>query len=399
MTDRLPILSAQLGFALMAERTGRRIAVPMLFRMPLSLPSAVDLDLVLQSITLRNPALCCRIRFDRGGAYQERHSAEFDFAELQAENEVAAKRRAVEAIDEFEASLDGAPMSARLIRSLDGDYLLLVFDHALIDEQSLLQIRRQLGAPSFPDDRQWERFEAAVHDRAAFEAAAAAGPGIAFWADRLKSISGEVPTGTHETPKVVPVIDLPGVTIPSAFRGSCFPYVLLSIHRALRDVSEFGPTLIGYPWGGRNATFSDVVGCFMNTVISLDMTGSRSLPGAMADFLDGWYAEIDHADVPFASVAALGSAFSGSVDGLLTYTHALESSVNIAGTQVVEISPGFAHSQPISTFIATAMVCDDELRLELIMDEETAGYGAQELGSRWRHRLSEALSGLPAWQS
>lgn len=399
MTGRIPVLSAQLGFALMAERTGKRIAVPMLFRMPSSLLAAEDLDRVLRSIMLRNPALCCRIRFDGGGAYQERHTAVHDIAELEAENEVAAKERAVKAIDEFEASLDGAAMSARLIRSPDGDYLLLVFDHALVDEQSLLLIRRQLEAPLPPDGWQWERFEAAVRDRAAFEEATAAGSGIAFWAHRLDAVSGEIPKGTHETPRVVPVVDLPGVTVPSAFRGSCFPYVLFSLHRALHDVAEPGTTVIGYPWGGRNAMFSDVVGCFMNTVISVGTTGSRSLPGAMAEFLDRWHAEIDHADVPFASVAALGSSFSGSVDGLLAYTHVRESGVNIAGIQAAEISPGYAHSQPISTFIATAAVCEDELRLRLIMDEKTTGYGPQELGGRWRHRLSETFSSLPAWQS
>ncbi|MFB7465171.1 hypothetical protein ACFCZ1_17055 [Streptomyces sp. NPDC056224] len=398
MADRLPLLSTQLGFALMAERTGQRMSIHKLFRMPPSVLSAADLNLVLHSIMLRNPTLSYRIGFSRAEVYQERYSATYDFAEVQAEDEEAAVRLSMTVVDEFEASLDGAAMEARLIRSHDADYLLLVFDHALVDGQSQLIMIRQLAAPEPPDGGQWERFEAAVLDRAESESATAGGPGIAFWADRLKNFHGELPRGAAKMPSEI-IVGLPSVASPSAIRGSRFPYVLFSLHRALRDVTGAEATIVAYPWGRRNEAFSDVAGCFLNTVISLDLTGPRSPLEAMDDFLDDWFLEIDHADVPFVSLAGLGSAFSGSVAaGMFAYEVATESSVNIAGIEAVEVSPRFGHNQPMSAFTAAATVREHEIGLELTVDEG-AGYGVQDLGTRWRHRLSEVFSCFPARQS
>ncbi|MEJ8670459.1 hypothetical protein WKI71_24680 [Streptomyces sp. MS1.AVA.1] len=150
MADRLPLLSTQLGFALMAERTGQRVAINKLFRMPPAVLSAADLNRVLHSIMLRNPTLSCRIGFSRGETYQERYSATYDFAEVQAEDEEAVVRLSMTVVDEFEASLDGAAMAARLVRSHDADYLLLVFDHALVDGQSQLMMIQQLAARGLP---------------------------------------------------------------------------------------------------------------------------------------------------------------------------------------------------------------------------------------------------------
>ncbi|MDF3140221.1 MULTISPECIES: hypothetical protein [unclassified Streptomyces] len=399
MADRLPLLSTQLGFALTTERTGQRISIHRLFRMPPSVLSAVDLNRVLHSIMLRNPTLSYRMGFSRGEAYQERYSATYDFAEVQAEDEEAVIRLSVTVVDEFEASLDGAAMAAHLVRSHDADYLLLVFDHALVDGTSQDIMIQQLAAPGPADDGQWERFEAAVRDRAESESAAAGGRGVAFWADRLKNFHGELPERAAKVPsEVVPIIDLPAVASPSTIRGSYFPYALFSLHRALRDVTGAEATAVAYPWGRRNEAFSDVTGCFLNTAISLDLTGPRSLLEAMDDFLDDWYLEIDHADVPFVSLAGLGSAFSGSVAGMFVYTIATEGSVNIAGIEAVEVSLRCGHNLPMSAFTAGAAVREHEIGLDLMVDEGT-GYGAQDLGTRWHHRLTEAFSCFPARQS
>ncbi|KMS76212.1 hypothetical protein ACM01_05735 [Streptomyces viridochromogenes] len=394
MTDRLPLLSAQLTFGLDAQRAGRRGTVTMMFRASPGHLSTADVRQVLQSVVLRNPALSYRIRFSRGAAYQEWYPEECDFAELHTAGADAVPGCVTEVIEEFETSLDGAPMAARLIRSPESDNLLLVLDHALVDEQSMLLIKRQLAAPSAPDDSQLARYQAAIHDRKAFEDAAANGPGIKFWADRLEA-AGEFPRATGRTTRVIPIDTLPSVAIPRSFRGSLFPYVLFSIHRALRDVAEPGPSVIGYPWGGRNGAYADVVGCFMNTVISLDPPGARQTPDAAGDFVRGWYREIDHADVPFPAVTALGSTFSGSVTALLSYTHAGERTVRIAGVPVVEVTSTHSRPPEVCSFMAAAQVRDEELHLRLLLDEEIAGYGAQEFGSRWRHWLTTAISSFP----
>ncbi|MGQ4464644.1 hypothetical protein ACN6LC_003744 [Streptomyces violaceoruber] len=391
MADRIPLLSTQLGFALMAERTGQRISIHKLFRLPPSVLSAVDLNQVLHSIMFRNPTLSYRMGFSRGEAYQERYSARHDFAEMQAEDEEAVMRLSMTVVDEFEACLDGAAMEARLVRTHDADYLLLVFDHALVDGQSMDIMIQQLAAPGSPDDGQWERFEAAVLDRAESESAAAGGSGMAFWADRMNNFHGELPKGAAKAPSEV-IVRLPSVARPSAIRGAQFPYVLFSLHRALRDVTGAEATIVAYPWGRRNEPFSDVTGCFLNTVISLDLTGPRSPLEAIDDFLDDWFLEIDHADVPFVSLAGLGSVHSDSVAaGMLVYEVATEGSVSVAGIEAVEVSPRFGHNQPMSAFTAAATVLEHEIGLELTVDEGT-GYGLQDLGTCWRHRLSEVLS-------
>lgn len=398
MTVRLPLLSAQLAFGLEAERSGRRSTVTLMFRTPPSRLATADVRLVVQSVVHRNPALSFRIQFSRGAAYQERYPTECDYAELEVADEDAVSGCVMEVIEKFEISLDSAPMAARLIRSPESDHLLLVFDHALVDEQSLLLIKRQLEGPSAPDDRQTERYRAAIIDRKASEEAAATGPGTKFWKDRLEAV-GEFPRAKAKTPRIVPLDMLPSVAVPRGFRGSLFPYVLFAIHRALRDVSEPEPTVIGYPWGGRNSAYSDVVGCFMNTLISLDTTGPQQASAAAADFLRRWYAELDHADVPFTTVVSLGSKFSGSVTTLLSYRHVGERTVKVAGVPAVEFTPSQGRGPRGPAFLTGVTVHDDELRLRLLLDEEIAGYGSEEFGTRWRHWLKTAISNVPERKS
>ncbi|WP_335974909.1 hypothetical protein [Streptomyces sp. CA2R106] len=394
MANRIPLLNAQLAFGLQAERSGRRSTVTLMFRTPPAGLSTSDVQQVVQSLLLRTPALSYRIRFSRGGAYQERHAAECDFAELTVAGGEAVSAGVTEQIEAFEVSLDGAAMAARLLRSPEADTLLLIFDHALVDEHSMVLIRRQLAAPSTPDAGQHARYQAAVHDRMAAEAAAAAGPGVAFWRERLDA-AGEFPRLRPKPTRVVPIEKIPGVAIPRSFRGSLFPYVLFSIHRALRDVSQPGPTVIGYPWGGRNPAYTDVVGCFMNTVISLGPTGARQAPADAAEFLRGWYGELDHADVPFSTVVGLRSAFSGAVTAQLSYQRATERTVVIAGVPAVETAPSRGRGPQGPVVLAGATLHDEELGLRLLIDEQSAGYGAQAFGARWRHWLTTALSRSP----
>lgn len=399
MTDTLPLLGAQLDFGLYAQRTGQRPSVRLMFRTPPSHLSAADVHLVLQSVVLRNPALSYRIRFSRGAAYQEWFPAECDFAELYAASGDAVSGSVEQAIEEFTTSLDGAALAARLIRSPDSDHLILIFDHALVDEQSLLLIKRQLDSPPGSDGHQLARYQAAIKDQKAFEDMAASGPGIKFWADRLGA-AGEFSGAAGGKARYLPINTLSSVTIPASFRGSLFPYVLFSIHRALRDVGQPEPTSIGYPWGGtRSAAHADVVGCFMNTVVSLDMTGPQPAPGAVGDFVMSWYDEIDHADVPFTAVRALGSTFSGSVTAQLSYTHTAARPVCVAGVPAAEVIQTRDRLPEVCAFLAAATVRDDELELRFLLDEKVAGSVAQEFGARWRYWLTDAISSVPERKS
>lgn len=395
MTDRLPLLSAQLAFGLQAQRSAGKTIIALRFRTAASQMSTVDVRQVLQSIMLRNPALSYQIRFSRGVAYQEWHPADCDFAELRAENAEAASRMATAAVEEFERDIDGPAVAARLLRAPEGDDLVLVFDHALVDEQSLLTIKGQLGTPALPDGRERARYEAAVHDRRAFETAAADGPGVTFWSHRLGSVREGFPQVNESPTQAVRVVELPLVAVPRSFRGSLFPSVLFSLHRALQDVAAPGATVIGYPWGGRNGAFSDVVGCFMNTVVSLDTAAHRSAAGGVNEFVQDWFEEIDHADVPFTALMRLGSAFTGAVTAYLGYSHSASDTVDVAGTEAVEVPMTHGRIPGTSAFLAAATVRGAGVRLRLILDEDTVGYRAQELGTRWCDRLSTAISVPP----
>lgn len=395
MTDRLPLTNAQLAFGLVAQRVGQRATVSLRFRAPACCLSAADLREVLQSVILINPALSHRIRFARGAAYQEWCPTDCDLVELHADSQDAASRYVADLTSEFKSDIDGAPVSARLIRSRNGDELVLIFDHALVDEQSLLLIKRQLAGPSRPDGHERTRYEAAVNNRVDIEdsVTAAEGPGMKFWGDRLRAAGGEFPAVRESSSWVVPFVTFPGVEIPSDFRGSLFPYVLYSLHRAVRDVAGGGSSVISYPWGGRNAISSDVVGCFMNTVVSLDTTRPHQPHDGMAAFLGRWFREIDHADVSFTALTGLGSGFSGAVTAMLSYTHAMETTVNIAGTEAVEVMSSHGSIPNASSFIAAAAVRDSELRLGLILDEQAVDYRVRELSARWRHWLGVVVSG------
>jgi hypothetical protein len=392
MTGRLPLLGAQLGYALAAERSGRRTAIYGIYRMASERLAAADLEAIAQSVLRRNVTLSLRIGFHRGVGYQERCPAVLDFAELQAANEDAVLRRAAQEADAFEGDPDGPSMVVRLFRSPDADYVLLMCDHALVDGEGYGLILQQLNAPAAPEDGAWERFEAAVRERAAAEAAAEE-RGLKFWAERLSGFSGEVRTGAVAgNSRIISGVSAPSAAVPDAFRGSCFPYVLFSLHRAVREVrGSEATTVIAYQW--RSPRQVPVAACFLNTTMSLDLTGPGGVPEAMPDFLDGWYSEIDYADVPFPAVAALRPAVAGSIAGFLAYDVASgESTVDISGVQGTEILLGYGRSQPMAPFSATATVQGKQIRLRLVVDEEATGLGVEDLGARWHRLLGEALS-------
>ncbi|WP_394617094.1 hypothetical protein JNUCC0626_47045 [Lentzea sp. JNUCC 0626] len=392
MSDRLPLLSAQLAFALDTQRTSRRPTVSLRFRTPPGRLVTADVHEVLRSVVRRNPALSHRIRFSRGSFHQEWCPGDLDFLELHETSEDAAGERVRKEIDEEETAVEASPVSARLVRSPESDVLLLMMDHALVDEQSTRIITSQLDRPADPDGDELMRYRQAVHTTKELEDAAAAGPGITFWQHRLNAATADFPKARKDSTGFAPVTALPVVAIPRSLRGSVFPFVLFSIHRAARDLGDGGPTAVGYPWAARTTTRSTVVGCFLNTVISLDTTGPDRAPGSADEFVAGWYREIEHADVPFTAVAAASPRFTGSVTGYLGYQHVGERPLTITGVPAVQIPSSHVRTPPTCGFQVAAAVREHELELRICVDEEAAGHGAQEFGERLLHRLDAALT-------
>lgn len=387
------MLSAQFAFVMEGERTGRRGSTCLQFSASPGTLVARDVEEVLASVAATNPALCYRPRFSRGESYQDWMPGWCDFGELRAESDEVADRDVVQLVAGFESALDGAPMGARLIRTPWRDRLAVVLDHALVDQHSLLLVTRQLAGPRDADPDERSRFEAAVHDRFAFESAAADGASVAFWADRLASGGGEFPRVRKGTATTVPTVALPKVTIPPEFRGSLFPHLLFSLHRTIRDVlPDSGPSVLGYPWGGSKARVTDLVGCFMNTAVSMDATGARTGAEAAADFLDSWFDELDHIDVPFTRLMGLGTGFTGAVSAYLSFSNEWPQTAEIAGTDAVQMSSSHAEIPVTSIFQAAVSVHGGELQPRLVVDERLLGRGIDELGERWLHWLGRVLS-------
>ncbi|WP_248580860.1 hypothetical protein [Nocardioides sp. InS609-2] len=387
------MLSAQFAFAMEGERTGRRGSVCLEFSASPGSLVARDVEKVLTAVAATNPALCYRPRFSRGEADQEWIPGWCDFAELGAESDGAADQEVVQLVAGFETDLRGAPLAAQLIRSTARDRLALVLDHALVDQQSLMLVMRQLAAPRDPDAYERKRFEAAVHDRFAFENAAAGGASVAFWVDRLASAGGTLPQVRQGTAVPAPTVALPRVAVSQGFRGSLFPYLLFSLHRAIRDVMPgSAASVVGYPWGGRDPGVADLVGCFMNTGVSLDSTDARTGPGAVATFRDAWFDELNHIDVPVTRLMSLDAGFTGAVSAYLSFSDGWLRTVNIAGTEAVQMLPAHAEIPVTSTFQAAASIRKGELQPWLIVDETVLGRSTDELGARWLHWLGEVLS-------
>ncbi|MGZ0150512.1 hypothetical protein ACXJJ3_25865 [Kribbella sp. WER1] len=354
---------------------------------------ARDVEEVLAAVAATNPALCYRPRFSRGEAGQEWVPGWCDFAEIWAESEGAADRDVVHLVAGFESDRGGAPIGARLIRSPTGERLALVLDHALVDQQSLLLVMRQLAAPRASNPGERERFEEAVHDRFAFESAAADGASVVFWGDRLASAGGALPRVRQGTATTVPTVALQKVTVPQGFRGSLFPYLLFSLHRTIQDVLPgLGASVLGYPWGGRDSRVADLVGCFMNTAVSLDITGARMGSRDATAFRDAWFDELDHIDVPVTRLMGLNADFTGAVSAYLSFSGGWLDTVDIAGTAAVQMSPAYAEIPVTATFQAAASAREGELQPWLIVDESVPGFDTDELGARWLHWLNEVLS-------
>jgi hypothetical protein len=397
----LPLTDAQLRLAVLAEITGQRMCAPILFRLPPGAVATVDLDDVLTAIATGNPAFSYRTDIAAEVPVQRWQDTGCDFAEWHTSCIDSAHRLVAKAVDEFEESSDGENMSARVIRSPEGDLLLLMFDHTVVDEESLTIVKRQLDDPPQPKagstDLPWQRYGAAIRDRVRSETEAARGAGVAFWKVRLESVNEHLPRRSPAPLKVDAVRRPPRLAIPDGIRGSVYPLVLAAFHRAVREVDELGATVVGYGWGHRNPKFADVLGCFLNTILSIDTTGDWDGVGdSLNEFLVGWRREIDHADVPFSAVTAAGATlpgrpWTGQFDHILVFEHApAVPRWAVAGVPIQEVEPDYA--VPNAPVAAAVVIANGEVRFRIVGAGDISGERLEQLGERWRYWLSEILS-------
>ncbi|MEV5721086.1 condensation domain-containing protein [Amycolatopsis mediterranei] len=301
--DVLPAGSSQRRFAIAAESSGRRMLVPYAFSLRAGVLAPDELRARLAALVLRHPALRCAVEFEDDGLVAQRAVPGFAppcevLETATPQDEIAAVRGAL-----TEAALDGerCPLRAALLRGPEADRLLLVFDHAVIDETSLRVVSRDLftAGPATPGTS-WVDYASSAWRWLEWEVAAATEEAVAYWTRRLVPVV----TSTVDEPAPVTtagtVVDAEPVPVASPrVRATVFPRLLAATHRALRAT---GPSTVIFPWGARPAGLADVAGCFMNTVYSGVRCPAESAVAGWRSFAAGVWEDLEHAHVPFDDV-------------------------------------------------------------------------------------------------
>ena len=361
----LPVGSAQRRFVIGAKVSGERTMVPYAFTLRPGAVSTGELRERVRGLTLRHPALRCLVDHDAGtGLITQRWlpEAQVPWCERDAgsaDDEAAVIRNLITEAMTAEAP---EPVRAALLHGPRHLRLLLIFDHAVMDETSLRVVTRDLfGSRRMPgpDEQKaaWHEYRAAVWRWLAVEEAAATEKGIAYWVQRLGPIAATPPVAAASPGAAGPGAAGPGaagpgaagpgaagpgaagagragdgrfvradattVGVPSpAVRPTLFPRLLAAAHVALQAVDRT-PSMLIYPWGARPDGMQDVVGCFMNTVLSGAEAVPRSTPDEWwAAFRAQWWRDLDHAGVPYDDVVlavaeAVPSRWPGTARGVL----------------------------------------------------------------------------------
>ncbi|WBB62061.1 non-ribosomal peptide synthetase [Streptomyces sp. WMMC500] len=210
----------------------------------------------------------------------------------------------------------------------EDELLAIVLDHVACDEQALGTVTAGLteayaADPGSPPRRaaaaDATAYREAVIRQLAAEERASRPAALAYWAKRLRGLSGApagtlLPNETGNPDRGMLSHRLPSV--PPRARGTLFPTLLDAFSAVLRRPRAV-PAL-GYPWGGRPAGTPPVLGCFLNTVVH-PVTGRDTL----AELTARWWDDLDHADTPYDEVVRAarrtGTPWSGALAGLLTF--------------------------------------------------------------------------------
>jgi hypothetical protein len=391
--DEVVLTDAQLSFAFEAQRSGRRVSVCQVFRVLGRVASAAAVDSAFELIAHSHPALSFRVRFSRGRAFQSPTPYRQDFQIVDVASEERLWPYVEQETETFDGDLDGPALCVRLVRSPLHDYLIVLLDHAFVDELSLdLIAKTSTDGRRGPEEVRARRgrYAEAVSDRQASEAAAAL-ENADYWSSRLSNLTRPVKAIAAARNRLVVVEHMPSVQIPLSFRRPLFPAVLFALHPAVRETMSTDTSIVTFPWGRRNTNYSDVVGCFMNSVVSVGRADHRE-PGAALDaFSKEWFDDLKHADAPY-------NAVSRSVDFLdefpitqLSFRRHRDGPAEIAGIGVVELSSPRAPAPPFAAAVASATVKGSSIHLKLALDQERLGFAASVLGRNWRSRLVETL--------
>ncbi|MFD3675520.1 condensation domain-containing protein [Streptomyces sp. NPDC058613] len=403
----LPVTGAQRRFALVRslDPAGRPDLVPMCFAFPSGTIDPERLRAAARRLAARHTALRSRPAVVRGTPVLSVGDPDVGVtrpALVPGETPADALRRALASWD-----AQGPPLRLFLVRdeardetreeAREEDILAVVLDHAVCDGRSLARIVDELGA-AYAEEATGARVapgeteaelaayrDAVLRQLAAEERAETAGA-AAYWADRLRALHAHAPAPRPErVPGGAPPSGAAQARLPAHDGGVSFPGLLDACRSAAREL--YGPDRavpLGYPWGGRPAGAEPVVGCFLNTLVFPADTGPGSGPEATAD---GWWDDLDRADVPFdavvAAVRASGSGWTGGLDGLLTVDDdSRRPPLRLAGVEGREVH---VDGRPVRGPFAVSVTQGAEIRLRMVWDRAV-------LGDETAHRAFDALT-------
>ncbi|MGW1199247.1 non-ribosomal peptide synthetase [Streptomyces sp. NPDC002536] len=334
--ELLPLTGAQRRFVLVRslDSAGRADVVPMFFAFPRGTVDPARLRSAACHLAALHPALRARPGVVRGTPVLRPAEPDIPLELLgcaPGEDVHAALRRALAGW-----AAEGPPLRLYLAQggpSTAEEVLAVVLDHAVCDGQSLARIVEELGT-AYRDGRGPADVppSAAAAELAAYretvllqldaEHRAAAPDALAYWGQRLRTVSESAPL---PRPASVPAGALPTgaaeALLPAPAGGAPFPALLDACRAAAGALFGAGPVSpVGYPWGGRPAGAPPVLGCFLNTVVFPAATGTAPFaPDATAE---AWWDDLDRADTPFDEVVhaarSAGAPWSGRLDGMLT---------------------------------------------------------------------------------
>lgn len=406
----LPVTGAQRRFALVRslDPAGRPDVVPMCFAFPYGSVDPERLAAAARRLAARHTALRSRPTVVRGTPVLSVDAPGTGVtrpALVPGETPADALRRALSTWD-----AQGPPLRLFLVRGEERgqehgeerreDLLAIVLDHAVCDGRSLARIVDELGAAYdeettgsaglrvAPEESEAElaAYRDAVLRQLAAEERAETPEAAAYWADRLRALRAHAPA---PRPARVPEGAPPGgaaqARLPAHDDGVSFPGLLDACRAAAREL--YGPDRavpLGYPWGGRPAGAEPVIGCFLNTLVFPADTGPGPGPDATAD---GWWDDLDRADVPFDAVVGAartaGSGWTGGLDGLLTVDDdSRRPPLRLAGVEGREVH---VDGRPVRGPFAVSVTQGAEIRLRMVWDRAV-------LDDETAHRAFDALT-------
>lgn len=392
MTQQLPVLDAQLAFSLQAQRTGRRHPVTVTFEAKSGRWDASRIADLLGGLLANSAGLSYDIQFRRGQAVQTWNPRPVDFAEVFAGD--SASQRAIETqlLRHFQQDFEGGAMQARLIRG-PAEHFLLMFDHAAVDEASLRWIVAFLNRPhAVKTNVRAAHAETVIGAYQREREVATSGPSRWFWRDRLLEAERDFDRPRSSGAEGAPLTSSTLRPVPR-IAGSKFPLISLSLHAALHEAMPYRPsTLIGYPWGLREEGVPEVVGCFMNTTLSVCRweSGDARLPASPV-WRSRWMEELQHVAFPYTELSSLKAGFHGCVDGYLSVSPAYSQSIDIAGVLATPVQGPETVSVPATTPVLGAVVLGSEQMVLRVAGVGDADRDCAKLLGSWRRHLGALL--------